>query len=162
MSKWLLILVAFFSLKTGFSQEQLAPYVKNPRIPSFRLETVSHGEFKTEKLKKNVPTIIIFFSPSCEHCVHQMDAMMKRPADLKKFQVVMATYQPIEELAEFDKKYQLTKHPNFITGRDVDYFLPPFYQVANFPHFVYYDKSGKLIGSSEGNISVDDILKRFK
>jgi cytochrome oxidase Cu insertion factor (SCO1/SenC/PrrC family) len=162
MGKWLLILVAFFSLNTAFSQEVVAPFKKNPHIPSFRLETVSHGEFKTEKLKKNVPTIIIFFSPSCEHCIHQMDAMMKRPTDLKKFQIVMATYQPIEELVEFDKKYNLAKHPNFITGRDVDYFLPPFYQVANFPHFVYYDKSEKLIGSSEGNISVDDILKKFK
>jgi thioredoxin-related protein len=162
MSKWLLVLVSVFSLNSAFSQQQVPPFRQHPNIPSFKLQTVSHGEFKSENLKKNIPVILIFFSPGCDHCIHQMDDMMKRSADLKKFQIVMATYQPTEELAVFDKQYNLSKHPNFITGRDVDYFFPPFFQIANFPHFVYYDKNGKLIGSSEGNITVDNILKKFK
>jgi hypothetical protein len=73
----------------------------------------------------------------------------------------MATYQPIEEVADFNKKYQLSKHPNIYTGRDTKYFFPPFYQIHNFPYLAFYDKKGKLITTFEGNMSVDNMIKKF-
>lgn len=162
MKNWLLILITFFALNPAFSQEQIPPYKQNKNIPAFKLETVNNGTFSSEKLKKNMPLIIMFFSPTCEHCTHQVDMMIKRMNDLKKYQIVMPTYQPIEELADFNKKYNISKYPNIITGRDIDYFFPPFYEIANFPHFAFYGKTGKLISTYEGNLSVDNILKKFK
>jgi cytochrome oxidase Cu insertion factor (SCO1/SenC/PrrC family) len=158
-------LLVFFSVLTvfrGLSQDDTPPYKKNPAIPSFEIQKTDKSIFTNAKLKKNIPVIIIFFSPTCEHCLHQMDAMMKRVNDLKKYQIVMATYQPDEELVEFDKKYQLKKHPNFTTGRDIRYFFPPFYAIRNFPYLAFYDKQGKLKSTNEGTMSVDDMIKRLK
>jgi thioredoxin-related protein len=126
------------------------------------METVNNGVFSTAKLKKNTPVLIMFFSPGCDHCIHQFEDMRKRMNELKKYQIVMATYQPIEELAEFNKKYQISKYPNIITGRDHNYALPPFFEISNFPYLAFYDKSGKLITTHEGNMSVDNMLKKFK
>ena len=104
----------------------------------------------------------MFFSPGCDHCIHQFEDMQKRMKDLKPYNIVMATYQPVEELDAFNRKYQIAKYPNIVTGRDANYFLPPFYQIRNFPYFAFYDKSGKLKGTFEGNMSVDNILKKLK
>lgn len=162
MKNWLLFSLSFLFFSHSFSQSELPPYKQNKKIPSFEIETVNNGVFTTAKLKNNTPVLIIFFSPGCDHCINQFEAMKKRMTEFKKYQIVMATYQPIEELAEFNKKYQIARYPNIITGRDTKYFFPPFYEISNFPYLAFYDKNGKLITTYEGNMSVDNMLKKFK
>jgi cytochrome oxidase Cu insertion factor (SCO1/SenC/PrrC family) len=162
MKNCLLIMLCFLSLQTAFSQDEVPPYKQNKNIPSFELQQVNNNVFQSSKLKKNVPVVIMFFSPGCDHCIHQFEDMVKRMNDLKKYQIIMATYQPIEELAEFNKKYQISRYPHIITGRDTKYFFPPFYEISNFPHMAFYNKQGKLTGTFEGNMSVDNMLKRLK
>lgn len=162
MKNALLFSLCLLGLTPVFSQSNQPPYKVNKNLPSFDLEQVNNTKINTASLKKNVPTIIMFFSPTCDHCIHQFEDMQKRMKDLKPYQVVMATYQPLDELAEFNKKYQIAKHPNIITGRDVNFFLPPFFDIHNFPYFAFYDKAGKLKSTFEGNMPVDDIIKRMK
>lgn len=162
MKNHLLLLAALFCLQAVFSQSEAPAYKLNKNLPAFKIETPGNNVYKSTQLKKNVPVIIMFFSPGCEHCIHQFEAMLKRMNDLKKYQIVMPTFQPIEELVEFNKKYKLEKYPNIITGRDTDYFFPPFYQIRNFPYFAFYNRHGKLINTFEGNMTVDNMLKRYK
>jgi len=162
MKKWLVFIVTALVLNTVTAQQENPPYKQNRNIPAFTVQTVSNGKFSSQKLKKNTPLIVMFFSPGCDHCIDQFEDMTKRMNQLKSYQILMVTIQPLEELAAFNKKYQISKYPNVITGVDTDYFFPPFYQIANFPHFAFYDKAGKLIGTFEGNISVDNILKKYK
>lgn len=157
----LLLFLAVFSLKQGFAQNDPPAFKQSTAFPTFQLQKADNTTFKSDKLKKNVPTAVIFFSPTCEHCQHQIEWMIKRMNDLKKYQFVMATYQPLDELVEFNKKYQLAKYPNIVTGRDTNYFFPPFYQIHNFPYIAFYDKHGKLLATHEGNMKVDDMLNNF-
>ena len=157
----LLLLLAIFSFKQGFSQNDPPAFKQSQDFPVFELQKADNSTLTSDKLKKNVPTAIIFFSPTCEHCQHQVEWMIKRDKDLKKYQFVWATYQPTEELADFNKKYQIAKHANYVTGRDIKYFFPPFYQIHNFPFIAFYDKRGKLITTNEGNITVDNMIKKF-
>lgn len=162
MKNWLLATLALVMFSASFAQSENPPYKQTKKLPDFELQTVSHGNFTTAKIKKNTPVIIMFFSPSCDHCIHQFEAMKKRIGEFKNYQIIMPTIQPIEEVAEFNKKYQIQKHPNIITGQDTRYFFPPFFQIANFPYLAFYDKNQKLISTHEGNMSVDDMLKNFK
>jgi thioredoxin-related protein len=157
----LFLFLAVFCYRQSYSQDQPPAFRQSKDFPSFTLQKIDKSIFSSARLKKNVPTIIIFFSPTCEHCQHQMEWMIKRMNDLKKYQFVMATYQPIEELADFNKKYQLAKYPNFVIGRDTNYFFPPFYQIHNFPFIAFYDNQGKMITTNEGNMTVDNMLKKF-
>ena len=162
MKNWFLLSLALCVFSISFAQSDIPPYKQTKKLPDFEIETVGNGTFKTAQLKKNTPVIIMFFSPGCDHCIHQFEAMHKRINDFKKIQIVMPTYQPIEELAEFNKKYQIQQYPNIITGRDVNYFFPPFFEISNFPYLAFYDKDGKLISTFAGNMSVDNMLKNFK
>jgi thioredoxin-related protein len=162
MKNWFLLLMAVIIGTIAFGQNGNPPYKQLKKLPDFEIETVANGMFKAAQLKKNTPVIIMFFSPGCDHCIHQFESMKKRMNDFKHYQIVMPTYQPIEELAEFNKKYDLQKYPNIITGRDVNYFFPPFYEISSFPYLAFYDKAGKLISAHQGNMSVDDMLKNFR
>jgi len=162
MKYWFLSFVAVSLFTMSFAQSGNPPYKQSKKLPDFEIQTVSNGVFKTAQIKKNAPVIIMFFSPGCDHCIHQFESMKKRMNEFKKYQLIMPTFQPIEELAEFNKKYELQKHPNIITGRDENYFFPPYYEISNFPFLAFYDKNGKLLGVHEGNLSVDKILKNFK
>ncbi|MEP7258549.1 MAG: protein disulfide isomerase family protein [Flavitalea sp.] len=162
MKTWLFIVLSCLCADLVSAQTEVPPYKKTKAIPAFELELADHSTFTQATIKKNVPLIIMFFSPGCEHCQHQTEAMIKRMNDLKKYQIVMATFQPVEEVAEFNKKYLLSKYPNITVGRDGKYALPPFFEIHNFPYLAFYNKSGQFLSAFEGNMDVDTILKRFK
>ena len=162
MKNWFLASLAMIFFSVAFAQTENPPYKQSKKLPVFEIETVGKGVFKSAQIKKNTPVIIMFFSPGCDHCINQFESMKKRIADFKKFQIIMTTYQPIEELTEFNKKYQLQKYPNIITGRDMNYFFPPFFEIGNFPYLAFYDKNGQLVSTHEGNMTVDNMLKNFK
>src|SRR5687768_8030244 len=162
MKNWFLSSLALILFNLSFAQSETPPYKQSKKLPDFELETPGKGVFKTSQIRKGTPVIIMFFSPGCDHCINQFEAMQKRKGEFKNYQIVMATFQPVEELAAFNKKYQIDKYPNIVTGRDANYFLPPFFEITNFPYLAFYDKNGKLITAYEGNMSVDNMLKNFK
>ena len=104
----------------------------------------------------------MYFSPDCEHCIKQMNEMIKRMKDLKKLQIIMVTYQPMDLLVDFIKTYNLKKYSNIKAGRDTKFLLPGFYQIKSLPYFALYDKEGKLITTFESNTKVDTLLKAFE
>lgn len=158
--KNLFAVIAFSCLTLIASAQAVKPAAST--APPLELTQTDNSLLTVAKLKKNTPWMMIYFSPTCDHCVHQMDDMMKRKKELEKYQIVMATYQPLPDLKEFEAKYKFAQLKNYKAGRDAKFLLPPFYKIQNFPYFAFYDKNGKLLGTHEGNLSVDQILKKYK
>jgi thiol-disulfide isomerase/thioredoxin len=139
-----------------------APFVKNPIIPPFHLLGLDSTTYITkEDIKKNRRTIIMFFSPDCEHCKHQTEAILGDFGDFKDINIVMATYQPFGEMKEFNEKYHMNEHSNVHIGRDEKFVLPPFYKIRNLPYLALYDKKGNLVTTFEGTQTVETILNAF-
>jgi hypothetical protein len=85
-------------------------------------------------------------------------------ADFGKFkdiEIVMATFQPFEQMQNFYTYYRIADHANILMGRDEKYFLPPFYRMQSLPFLALYDKKGQFITKFEGNQKVDMILMAF-
>jgi thioredoxin-related protein len=79
----------------------------------------------------------------------------------KDIEIVMATYQPFEEMKAFNAHYRIFEHANIKLGRDEKFFLAPFYKIRNLPYLALYDKKGNLITTFEGNQKADTILNAF-
>ena len=140
-----------------------APYVKNPGLPPFHLLALDSLHFLTkDDIKKNHRVLLMFFSPECEHCKHQMQDMLADFSKFKDIEIVMATFQPFEEMKNFYNYYRLVDHPNILMGRDEKYMLPPFYRMQSLPFLALYDKKGQFITKFEGNQKVDSILNAFQ
>ncbi len=158
--KQIIFLLTFlgFSWVAQAQQAQIPPYKKFPTIPPFELTTLE----KTVLTKKNLtarPTIIMFFSPTCNHCQEQVKDFKKYYDQLKEYQFVMACYTKPEELSTFVQDYELSGYNNFLMGIDTKYILPPFYDIKSLPFIALYDKKGNLLTTKEGNMKVDEMLK---
>lgn len=139
-----------------------APFMRYPTIPPFRLLKLDSATYLTkDDLHKNRKTIVMYFSPDCEHCKHQTEAILADFKDFRDIEIVMATYQPFSEMKQFNEHYKIYEHPNILIGRDEHFILPPFYKIRNLPYLALYDKKGNLITTFEGTQKTDDLIRAF-
>ncbi len=139
-----------------------APYMRFPTIPPIHLLKLDSATYLTkDDIKKNRLTIIMFFSPDCDHCKHQTESILADWKHFKDMEIVMATYQPFSEMKDFYEHYKLAEHPNIKIGRDEKFVLAPFYKIRNLPYLALYDKKGNLVTTFEGTQKVETILDAF-
>jgi thioredoxin-related protein len=143
------------------AQVDTPAYKRFPTVPPLTIMQVDSTNLTKGDLKRQ-PTIIMYFSPDCDHCKHQWADMKKAMDKLKKYQIIMVTYQPFEMMVDFYKNQQIASYSNIKMGRDTKFFLPPFYQINNLPYLALYDKQGKLITTFEGNVKIDKLVKAFE
>jgi thioredoxin-related protein len=139
------------------------PYKRFPTIPPFHLLKPDSTTYLTkDNLKKHHRTLVMVFSPDCDHCKHQTEALLEQMDKFKDVEIVMATYQPFEEMKQFNTYFRIFDHPNIKIGRDEKFFLIPFYKVRNLPYLALYDKNGNLITTFEGNQKPETLLNAFE
>jgi thioredoxin-related protein len=159
------ILACFFSSFLYAQKDSIdmnAPFRKNPGVPSFDLlKTDSSTHVTKADITAKHKTLIMFFSPECTHCQHQTEDMIAAMDSLKDIQIVMATYQPFEEMVAFNQKYGIEKYSNIQLGRDTKYFLPPYYRMKSLPYLALYNNKGNFITSFEGNQKISTLLGAF-
>jgi thioredoxin-related protein len=140
-----------------------APYQRFPFIPPFQLLKLDSTTWLTkEDLRKDQPLLLMFFSPDCDHCQHQMEDMLKEMDAFKNVQIVMATAQPFSMMKAFYEKYQLARYPNIYIGHDTKYILPPFFHMRQLPHLSLYNSKGDLITTYTGNVKPAELIKTLK
>ncbi|HWB92883.1 MAG TPA: thioredoxin fold domain-containing protein [Puia sp.] len=139
-----------------------APFMKFPTIPPFHLLALDSTSYLTPAdLKKGRKTLVMYFSPDCEHCKHQTESILADWEHFKDMNIVMATYQPFSEMKEFNKHYKMYEHSNVRIGRDEKFVLPPFYKIRSLPYLALYDKKGHLITTFEGTQKTETIIDAF-
>jgi thioredoxin-related protein len=139
------------------------PYVKNPTFPPARLLMIdSTVHIIKDELPRKRPILLMVFSPTCEHCKHETEDLVKNIQKFKKITIVMATMQPWNEMMAFRNFYGLGQYENIYMGKDVDFFLPPFYNIKNLPFLAFYSKKGELINVFSGSLPLDKVLEEFE
>ena len=141
----------------GFSQaDSTAPlYVRFPTIPQFNIYNAKDSSiFTRENLKKKKQTVLILFSPDCEHCQHETKELEANMSKFKNTQILMVTYLSYAQMEKFYNDYHVADYPNIIMGRDAKYFFPIYYKLKNMPSIFVYDKKGKFKKAFEGSVSV--------
>lgn len=157
-----LLMIASFFITDGYAQEQ-APAKRFPIIPQFTLLGVDSSSIITKaNLADNKKTMIMYFSPDCDHCQHQTEALLKSIDRFKGVQIVMATYQPFEEMTAFYKKYNIGTYPQIHLGRDTKFFFVPFYQIRDLPYIALYDAKGNLIKTFESTTDIGKLAGAFE
>lgn len=143
MYKYLLPFLLCFSFFTSASAQQ-AKLTKTTIAP-FKITLVDGKTFTYKQLDKDKPTILIYFSPTCEHCKVFTEAMLKRKGELSNKQIVMVTYLPVSEIKKFDDELHISSNPNIKIGTEgYSFIVQQYYNVQSFPFVVEYDKTGKL------------------
>lgn len=147
---------------TATSTAQVAPYLRFPTLPPFRLLGLdSTSIYSKDHLQKNRPVLLLVFSPGCDHCKYEAEQLVRRASDFKKIQVVMASTAPLSEIKGFHEQYNLNAIQGLIIGNDYQAILPGFYMLSNLPFHALYNKKGKLLTTFEGSVTLEKVLIAF-
>ncbi len=159
VKKYLIAAIAILCFKSGFAQQDSLPvYKRFPEIPPFTIIKLPDStKFAKTDLKKKKATIIMVFSPDCEHCQHATEDLIKHIDLYKDVQIVMATPLEYRFIEPFYLHYKLADYPNITVGRDASYFLGSFYKLTNYPTIILYDNKGNFKDRFEGSVSFEKI-----
>lgn len=161
--KKLIPILLLLSSVSAFSQTEQPPFKRFPTVPDFKiLLSDSATWFAKKDLPNKRSTLIMIFSPDCDHCKHETEQILANISQFKKIEIVMATTLPFDRMKDFYGHYDLQRFRNIKVGRDVNYLLPVFYNIRNMPFLAFYDKKGNLIDVAEGSIPVSEVLKKFE
>ncbi|HLK30559.1 MAG TPA: thioredoxin-like domain-containing protein [Puia sp.] len=164
MKKLFALFAAFSVCICAFAQQNLQTVKKaSPIVPPFHILKIDSATYYTNAdLKKHHETLIMYFSPECDHCKHQTKDLIEEMDKLKNIEIVMATYFPFSEMKEFYKNFKIGDYPNIKIGRDEKYTLPSYYTIHSLPFLALYDKKGNLVKTFEGNQKISTLLDAFK
>ena len=156
--QFLIILLTITSIAAVAQDDSTLLYKRFPIIPSFKLINVADSSiFTKDNLKKKKATIIMMFSPDCEHCQAETKELTAKIGLFKKAQIIMASPLDFNYLKEFYNEYKIADYPTITMGRDPIYFFGTFFKVRSFPSIFVYDKKGNLKNSFIGSTFVEDI-----
>lgn len=158
----LLLILCFISFGAFAQQDTSLIYLRFPTIPPFKLTKVPDSTvFTKDNLAKKKPTIIMVFSPDCEHCQEMTKQITANIKLFKKAQIVMATPLEFSYVKKFYDEYKIANYPNITMGRDPGYFLGTFYKVRSFPAIFIYNKKGKLVNWFTGEVELKKIVDSY-
>jgi len=147
--------------KSGIAQaDSTLIYLRFPTVPPFSIIKVPDStKFTKDDLSKKKATVIIIFSPDCDHCQHATKELTAHIKLFKKAQIVMVSPLEHSYLKKFYGEYKIADYPNIVIGRDASYFLGTFYNVHSFPAIFVYDKKGKFVKAFDGTAPVEKIAE---
>ncbi len=163
MQKVLFLLALMIIGKYSIAQnDSTALYLQFPNVPPFTIIKVpDNTEFSKADLKKKTATLIITFSPDCDHCKHETKELLSNIDLFKNVQIVMVSHLDFDLINKFYQDFQITTFPTITMGRDAAYFLGTFYGIKTYPSMFLYDKKGRFIKMFEGSVPIKQIAALF-
>lgn len=154
--QWATFLI-FFLMMISFSQKSLSQ-----SLPEFTVQ-LTNGKLLTKKdISHTKPFILIYFAPDCGHCQALISELLKRINECKKSQILLVSFESLQDVAKFEKDYDLKSHPNIQTGIEKPvFFFRYYYHLENTPFTALYDKQGKYVISYKTQTPVDDLIKHL-
>ena len=136
--------------------------VNSQTIPPFKMTLSNNKIFNAVDLPKGKPLVIIYFDPDCDHCQKLMTELFKKINSFKKAEMVLITFKPVTEVAEFEKKYTTSKYANMKVGTEGTlFYLRNYYKLVKMPFTALYDSQGNYSYSYRDETPVDDLIKRL-
>jgi hypothetical protein len=129
-------------------------------IPAFDLLLAdSVTVFSTSRIPAGSPVILMYFSPDCEHCQRQTDALVKHIESLRDVRIYLITPLPFGEMKTFTLDYHLSRYTNITVGQDYRYAFYKYYKAEAFPCTAIYDDRKQLIKLYRQELGIDRILE---
>jgi len=170
MKKYLKIIIFLLFLSAlGYFGFQIYSKIKHKKevaeniktIPKFEFQNIKGGNFTNDNLKKDTPTLFVYFNTECEFCNEETQMIKGNIEKFKAFQLVFISFEKPDLIKTFATKYKLTTYDNVTFLSDTKVSFATTFDVKSMPCLVLYDKNKKLIEKIKGQTKVETILKKL-
>ena len=153
----------------GVAQKQMVPNQPDYRkigapMPPFVLQKTAGGTFTNTNLKPGKRTMLMIFSPQCEHCAYTIDSLKRNAAMFKNTQfVLVAEDRNKQYMKDFIRKADIGSHPLFKnTGTEKGNLIYYIYNYQVLPQVNFYNSNNKLEKSFTGTAPFDSLKMYIK
>ncbi len=143
--------------------DSIPKHLLNLPLPDFKILLVDgKTNFYTENLSLDKNTMIMYFSPECDHCRYQTKELIKHIEQFSEVQIVMSTVLPFEKMKQFYDDLKIGQYKNIIMGRDVLFFFPKYFRNQYLPGIAVYDKNKTLLNFYDGGAKTEELIQVVK
>jgi len=122
-------------------------------LPAFDIIQTDGSHFRASDLKKDLPVMIVYFDPDCDHCETFIRELMVRSKDFTDVQLLLITYVPIQTVKKFVSGTGLDKFPGIKVDTEGTAFIVRYhYNVLQFPYLALHDRDGNLFATYESEV----------
>lgn len=140
-------------------KKEVAKNIKT--IPKFEYENIKGGAFSNNNLKKDTPTLFVYFNSECEFCNEEAQMIQANIQQLSAFQLVFISFEKPNLIKAFAAKHQLNSYDNVTFLSDSKVSFATTFDVKSLPCLVLYDKNQKLIEKIKGQTKVETLVKKL-
>ncbi len=128
-------------------------------MPAFRIRQLNGTFFSSTQLRKGLPTVLVIFSPVCQHCEQVLNELKTRTADFKGAQFVFILEERQKPyLKDFLARTQLQQHSFFRNlGTDASNLIYDIYTYQALPQVNVYNRQGRLVHTFTSTIPLDSV-----
>jgi len=159
LSSLLLVIVFCTMMNSARAQTDTLPYLKDKNLPSFIFLNLDSTEFNTFYIPEGKKTVMVYFSPDCEHCQMLTEELIASLDSLKSCDIYMISPLEMNVTRDFDKKYGVSQHKQMHIYRDAQHIFTSYYGVHFFPYIAIYDEKKKLISTFEGTMKMSRLIE---
>ncbi|MGN6339587.1 MAG: TlpA family protein disulfide reductase [Ginsengibacter sp.] len=132
-------------------------------IPEFKVKLTTGASVSSTKASHQKPLLLIYFAPDCDHCRKLMDELFPKMNALKNTEILMVTFESLNDVAWFENHYHTKNYPNIKVGVEQPvFFLKNYYRLEHTPFTALFDKNGKLLVSYKEFTPVGELMKWVK
>ena len=140
-------------------KKEVAENIKT--IPKFEYQNSNGGVFANESLKKDTPTLFIYFNTECEFCNEETKMIKENIEKFANVQLIFISFEKPDVIKGFAFKYQLNNYPNVHFLADTKITFATTFDVKSLPCLVLYDKNQRLIEKIKGQTKTETLIKKL-
>ncbi|GHT76183.1 hypothetical protein FACS189463_0740 [Bacteroidia bacterium] len=128
-------------------------------IPVFSLPDINGQKITEKSLKKHIPTLFLFFDPSCELCHEELQQINENREKLNNGQIIFFSVESAETIRNFLEKLQFSPSLNLFFLIDTSEILVNTMEIKGPPTAIIYGKNGKLIKRFNGPVKIETLIE---
>jgi thiol-disulfide isomerase/thioredoxin len=132
-------------------------------LPEFKVKLTDGTTISSTKTLGKKPLLVIYFAPDCDHCRKLMDQLFPQMKFFKNTEILMVTFESLNDVAWFENHYKTKNYPNIKVGMESPvFFLKNYYHLERTPFTALFNKKGKLVASYKEYTPVSELIKWMK
>lgn len=155
----IMIASSFAASFMAAAQNDTLPYLKNTEMPALTFLNLDSTEFNTFNIPRGDNSVLIYFSPTCDHCEMLTQEIIQHLDSFSKTEFYMISPVDLSVTREFDKKYNVSRQKNMHIYKDAQHLFGTYYGVRYLPFMVIYDKKKQLIKAAEGGMKMSELIE---
>jgi thiol-disulfide isomerase/thioredoxin len=133
---------------------------KGVELPSFNLLLLdSTTHLNTNQIPSGKLTILLYFSPDCDHCQRETDSILHNMKSFERVQFYFVTNDPMDRMRVFNQYYKIYNYKNITLGQDYNFYFITHFKTNGPPYMVIYDQDKKERATFIGQADINKVIE---